>query len=245
MALSCTPVRARVAETGHLEEDKAALPCAPDAPNWKGSRVPPRSRTQIRVPGTESRPIHDVCEVFSPPRICAAAREQGLKGGWSVDLTIRDPGTGRSFDLRNPKDQKEVKRMIRRDRPTVLIVSPPCTAFSIANQGEVDPATLAGAVEMIRFPMDICDLQRKAGRHFVFEQPQSSRAWQLDEVVQMAYRAGVNKSSFHQCMYALSERPPWFRPCLQTYFCPYESSRFRGSSPGQVQRRTSPRSTRW
>ena len=93
--------------------------------------------------------------------------------------------------------------MIRRYRPTVLIVSPPCTAFSIANQGEVDPATLAGAVEMIRFSGEICDLQRKAGRHLVFEQPQSSRAWQLNEVVQLMYRDGVNKTTFHQCMYGL------------------------------------------
>jgi site-specific DNA-cytosine methylase len=53
--------------------------------------------------------------------------------------------------------------MIRRDCPTVLVVSPPCTAFSIANQGEVDPATLAGATEMIRFAMEVCDMQRRAG----------------------------------------------------------------------------------
>ena len=98
--------------------------------------------------------------------------------------------------------------MIRRDRPTVVIVSPPCTAFSIANQGDVDPAMLAGAVEMIRFSMDICDMQRRAGRHFVFEQPQSSRAWQLKEVVQLMYREGINKTTFHQCMYGLRARSP-------------------------------------
>ena len=88
-----------------------------------------------------------------------------------MDIAVRDPGTGRRFDLRKSKDQKEVKRMIRRDCPTVLIVSPPCTAFPIQNQGDVDPATLAGAVEMIRFSIEICDLQHEAGRHFVFEQP--------------------------------------------------------------------------
>jgi hypothetical protein len=80
--------------------------------------------------------------------------------------------------------------MIRRYCPTVLVVSPPCTVFSIANQGEVDPQTLAGAVEMIRFSMEICELQHRAGRHFIFEQPQSSRAWNLDDVLRMSYQGG-------------------------------------------------------
>ena len=79
-----------------------------------------------------------------------------MRGGWSVDLSIRDPRTGRRFDLRNSKDQNEVKRVIKRDRPTVLVVSPPCTAFSIANQGDIDEQTLAAAKDMIRVSMDIC-----------------------------------------------------------------------------------------
>ena len=47
---------------------------------------------------------------------------------------------------------------------------------------------LAGAVEMIRFSMEIYNLQHKADRQFIFEPPQSSRAWGLDEVVKMAYK---------------------------------------------------------
>ena len=107
--------------------------------------------------------------------------------------------------------------MVRRDCPTVLIVSPPCTAFSIANQGEVDKKTLESAVEMIRFSIELCELQHKSGRHFIFEQPQSSRAWSLNEVVKMTYRDGVGKTTFHQCMYGLETRDgqgsaPAFKP---------------------------------
>ena len=111
---------------------------------------------------------YDICEVFSPPRVCTTAREHGLRGGWPIDIGARDPGTGRCYDLRNPKEQKDIKRMIKRDQPTVLIVSPPCTAFSIANQGEVGPHMLAGAVEMIRFSIELCKLQHRAGRNFNF-----------------------------------------------------------------------------
>ena len=46
-------------------------------------------------------------------------------------------------------------------------------------------------------------MQHKSGRHFIFEQPQSSRAWSLNEVVKMTYQEGVERTTFHQCMYGL------------------------------------------
>ena len=157
--------------------------------------------------GCESSiPKYDVCDVFSPPRMCAAANRHGLRGGWSIGMAVSDPSTGRKYDLRDSMDQGEVKRLIRRDCPTVLVVSPPCTAFSIANQGEVDKRVLAGAIEMIRFSIEICELQHRSGRHFIFEQPQSSRAWSLGEVIKLTYRDGVTKTTFHQCMYGLEAR---------------------------------------
>ena len=96
--------------------------------------------------------------------------------------------------------------MIRRDCPTVLVVSPPCTAFSIGNQEDIELQVLAGAVEMIRFSMEICRLQHKAGRRFILEQPQSSRAWNFDEVTKMENSEGVSRITFHQCMYGLEAR---------------------------------------
>ena len=156
---------------------------------------------------------YDVCEVFSPPRVFATAIRHGLRGGWPIGMAFRDPSKGRQYDLRNSKDQGEVTRLIRRHCPTVLVVSPPCTAFSIANQGEVDKLVLAGAIEMIRFSIEICELQHKSGRHFIFEQPQSSRAWSLNEVVKLTYCDGVAKTTFHQCMYGLEARDhEWGRP---------------------------------
>ncbi len=102
-----------------------------------------------------------------------------------MGIKVQDPSTGRSYDLRNLKDQQVVKKTLKRDRLTVLVVSPPCTAFSISHQGDIAPHVLAGAVEIIRFSMELCNLQHKAGRHFISEQPQSSRAWYLDDVVKM------------------------------------------------------------
>ena len=61
---------------------------------------------------------------------------------------------------------------------------------------------------MIRFAIEICELQHKSGRHFIFEQPQSSRAWSLNEVVKLPFHDGVMKTTFHQCMYGLEARDP-------------------------------------
>ena len=59
---------------------------------------------------------------------------------------------------------------------------------------------------MVRFAIELCQLQHKSGRHFIFEQPQSSRAWSLGEVIKLTYRDGVTKTTFHQCMYGLEAR---------------------------------------
>ncbi len=63
------------------------------------------------------RSRYDICEVFSPPRVCVVATDHGLRGGWSIDVSTRDPITGKCYDLRNPKEQKEVKKRIRRYCP--------------------------------------------------------------------------------------------------------------------------------
>ncbi len=94
---------------------------------------------------------------------------------------------------------------------------------------------------MVRFSMEVCELQHRSGRHFIFEQPQSSRAWSLNEVVQMAYRGGIAKTTFHQCMYGLEARDhqgsaPAYKPTSDlTPHCP------RRGPAGKMQRWPSPR----
>ena len=149
---------------------------------------------------------YDLAELFSPPRMTEVTQVFGLKGGWSIDDRVEDPITGRTYDLRNRKDQNEVRRMVRRDKPLVLTVSPPCTLFSIANQGPIDSKELAGAIEMMKFAVEMCDVQRREGRYFTFEQPQGSRARDLGAVKEMTTRQDVWITTMHQCMYGLKTR---------------------------------------
>ena len=67
-------------------------------------------------------------------------------------------------------------------------------------------ASLAGAVEMIKFSMVVCEIQGTSDLFFMFEQPQSSRAWDLESVAAMAARDGVAKARFRRCMYGLEAR---------------------------------------
>ena len=80
-----------------------------------------------------------ICELYSRPCMCFHAQTHEVTGGWSIDKDFRDPVTGRAYDLRNMKDQNEVRQIVKRDKPLVITVSPPCTVFSIAYQGPICP----------------------------------------------------------------------------------------------------------
>ena len=72
---------------------------------------------------------HSICELFSPPRVVSVALANGLRGGWSLDLNHRDPVTGSEWDLSNPAARAKVWKMVRRDKPLVVGLSPGCTLF--------------------------------------------------------------------------------------------------------------------
>ena len=86
----------------------------------------------------------------------------------------------------------------------MLTVSPPCTLFSIANQGPVSPVDLAGAKELMRFAVEMWELQLKGERDVVLEQPLTSRAWSLEPVTKLMVTKSVISTDVHQCMYGLT-----------------------------------------
>ena len=105
--------------------------------------------------GIQAAKKYDIAELFSPPRMIEMTAAYVLKCDWSIEDRCTDPITGRTYDLRNKKDQHEVRNIIRRDRPLALTASPPCTLLSVANQGPIDPKALVGAVEMIKFTIEM------------------------------------------------------------------------------------------
>ena len=72
----------------------------------------------------------DVSEVYSQPRIAqeAALRTYGgttLKPGWSLDLTLNEPLTGKPWDFSKREVRARVRGLVRDSKPFQLIGSPP------------------------------------------------------------------------------------------------------------------------
>ena len=72
---------------------------------------------------------HAITELYSPPRIVPLAERCGLKAGYSLDLAVRGPD-GHFGDFTRLGDRVKVWKLIARDRPCIIIGSPPCTLFS-------------------------------------------------------------------------------------------------------------------
>ena len=73
---------------------------------------------------------YSMAEVYSPPRVVAEAIKRGLKGLWSLDLTVNDPIDGKPWDFTvKEKGNRCIEKVIR-DKPCLIIGSPICTALS-------------------------------------------------------------------------------------------------------------------
>ena len=73
-----------------------------------------------------------VAEVYSPPRVTAAARRlprYGLEPGLALDITVDDE-TGRPYDFNRREQRQKAEAKIDAQRPLLLIGSPMCTALS-------------------------------------------------------------------------------------------------------------------
>ena len=62
----------------------------------------------------------DVTEIFSPQRIATVCRKFGLEHGLSM-------GIKSGYDFDNKQDRDRCREAIERDKPTLVIRSPPCT----------------------------------------------------------------------------------------------------------------------
>ena len=145
-----------------------------------------------------------IAEVYSPPRIVPIAANAGLGEGFSLDLD-----TGWDFD--KPSDRAKAKQMVTDRRPLLLVLSPMCTYFSSIqrlSQNRRDPhefdANLARAVRHLMFSLELCRIQRDAGRHFLLEHPAGASSWQHPEVVKfIAETEKLFLTTGHMCQFGM------------------------------------------
>ena len=140
---------------------------------------------ETRGKGQESR--FAVAEIFSPPRICERARKRGLAGGWSLEWIVKDPVIGQVWNLQCERTKQKAMRMLKRDKPGLLVCSPPCSMFSMLQYLTGDPQVRRPdewkkAADMVQLAVDMCMEQIKGGRLFVFEHPLAATSWKLESL---------------------------------------------------------------
>ena len=160
----------------------------------------------------------DVAEIYSQPRVCQEVdgRKFGgdtLRPGWSLDLTNKDPKTGKAWDLSRPDVQSRVRALVRSSQPYCVIGSPPCTPFSPLQEigrAKRDPKIMAKELRdgeaHIRFCVEIYKMQIRAKRHFVHEHPEKSKAWKMPEIMELLMRTEVDSIVLHMCAFGMKAK---------------------------------------
>ena len=203
--------------TGKIIDD-CIIDDVPDSVLHRRMQAPESIRVELTMMGAvemfKQKGI-DVAEVYSRPRIVQEAALRSYDGtrltpGWSLDLTMEDPSTGRAWDLSDPKVQARVKKLVVDTKPFLLIGSPPCTMFSSLqglsknkrNAKKWNEA-MEEAKRHMRFCMELYRIQLRAGRFFLHEHPHAATSWKLKEVLEIMAEVNVDVVDCDMCAYGL------------------------------------------
>ena len=148
--------------------------------------------------------LQTVSEVFSPPRIAAEAHRQGLKQGGSFDLK-----TG--WNLSDPAHKRAMWKQLKEEAPILLIVCPPCCAFSILQslnypKMEWDKAwiLLSTGLEHLELAAELLKWQHRRGGYFLFEHPAAALSWEEKCLKEVEEMNGVTKVRTDMCMFGMN-----------------------------------------
>ena len=187
----------------HTEETAGATSRTQDP--LRGAHV----ETQVRK--EQKKEEYDLCEVFSVPRIAPEATKMQLRGGWSLDWKQTCRITGKRWDCLKAEDREWARRLVRRDKPLMLILSPPCTLFSQLQQlspyGLPEtrcPEKWKEALVMLQFAVELCEIQRAAGRGFLFEHPLTASSWLQPVLKALAEKRDVITTVIDMCRYGMT-----------------------------------------
>ena len=132
-----------------------------------------------------------------------------LFAGWSLDKMYVDPVTKQRWDLSDPKVQERVLAKIRKDKPLVIGMSPPCTLFSLLQHLRRTPISeeeWRKAVSMVNFCVRVAELQEAAGRFYYFEHPLGASSWGLTDLRRLREKATTYSVAVHMCQFDLRTR---------------------------------------
>ena len=116
-------------------------------------------------------------EIYSGPRVTRAAKllpNLGVLPGFALDLSTTDKD-GKAWDFDDDERRIAARKLIRTERPMLIIGSPMCTEFCLLlnlSKGKRDPAVVAKklkrAREHLSFRMEIYQYQIEHGRYLFY-----------------------------------------------------------------------------
>ena len=123
-------------------------------------------------------------DVFSLPRVAPVAEKKGLCGVQSYDLLS-------GWNFLNPERRQQCAHDIARKKPRLLIVSPPCGPFpswqhvNRSKRGQHTEREMISAKALLGFASQLCELQAKLGKYFIFKHPSQASSWRKACVQQL------------------------------------------------------------
>ena len=156
---------------------------------------------------------HSIVELYSPPRSTKIAERYGISSNGSFDITIMDPDDNMPWDLNKKEKRDKVRHIIKTCRPTLVIGSPMCTAFSSLQNmnkskqhSEERKKAMKEAVMHMKFACEIYEMQIEDGRYFLHEHPLRATSWQLECIQRVRSMSSVMTVTADQCMFGLKTK---------------------------------------
>jgi hypothetical protein len=152
----------------------------------------------------------DVAEIYNPERFTSKANLFGLRPGFAVDLMVSKNSKGDHWDLSKDTDQRELRRLLKKEKPLFLVGSPPCGPFSplqnlskYKRTDEENQQILEEGRMHLKVAVDCYLEQHNHGRFFLHEHPKPSASWQEPEIERLASLPGVYKVESPMCKWEM------------------------------------------
>ena len=148
-----------------------------------------------------------VSEVYNPQRFGARTSNHGLLEGSAFDIVLGN-------NILKPEVRHEVRDHLKTSRPGLVIVSPPCTLYSIMQNmnkhhyenpdkhAEYVRRQLEARV-LLNFGVEVCETVANYGGSYLFEHPWTSKAWAEPRLRRLLEREETMIAKNDQCMFKL------------------------------------------
>ncbi|CAL1132431.1 unnamed protein product, partial [Cladocopium goreaui] len=185
----------------------------------KNAKVPPNVKVPANDLATKNVNRSEPCagsskvkpfvtEVYtSAENVMKEARKRGHNVGQSMSLE-----TGWNFLDAN--DRFKAYNKIRDEKPFCVVLAFPCNGFSpLQRLNGLHPERKAErraiGRELMKFALEIAELQIGEGRHVILENPRGSEAWNEPEMLSFLEENELYAAIFDQCRFGLKSLSGW------------------------------------